>query len=147
MDNTAFNTEVTTIEFDLLPSNGATDGEAKDLRSQVDELPNFVQQYVAFIVVAGILYSVNLIFINPVTVCCHVGFCLKNTTQGRKKSKQIKNQRIKKYLDNSYASDQQSVGEIEIANNVDNKSMASVSSSVSKFSQQSTPSRQSVVQF
>ena len=104
------------------------------------ELPTYVNIYIIFIVVISCMYLINLIFFNPVSVFCHVGVCIKQKTKNRKKSKDLKNKRIQKYIDDAENQSQ----DPEVANNIDTMS---VGTTMSRASSPGTPSRQSVIQF
>ena len=56
--------------------------------------PPHMKLYTIFMAVCGFLYGVNLIVINPITCCYHLGSTLKKPISPKKKASQLKNQRI-----------------------------------------------------
>ena len=65
-----------------------------DAVEAVQKQPTYVAIYIVFFAIIGALYLFNLIFVNPVSVFCQVGTCIKQKTAVRKRSKDLKNKRI-----------------------------------------------------
>lgn len=82
------------------------------------------------------MYVFNLLFVNPVSVFCQVGTCIKQTTDSRKKSKEVKNERIKKYIESSEKVPDIEEGDEDLHSLPQNQSI-----------KMGSPSRQAVIQF
>ena len=105
----------------------------------ITDQPTYIATYITFFTLIGAFYIINLIFVNPVSVFCQVGTCIKRKTVHRKKSRELKNKRIQKYIDDAENQSQDPNG--------DNLDTMSVGTTLSKASSPGTPSRQSVLQF
>lgn len=74
-------------------------GNLKQLEGQLRSQPAHLNLYISFIVVSGVLYGVNLLLVNPITCWISLGLSLKKADSPKKKAKQLKHQRIQKYLE------------------------------------------------
>lgn len=94
-------------------------------REALEAQPPHMKLYTIFMAICGFLYGVNLIVINPVTCCCHLGSTLKKPISPKKKALQLKNQRIQRYLEATGQLQDQENNDIEVANNMNSRTHAS----------------------
>lgn len=109
-----------------------TVGKFTDAKNQ----PGFISGYISFFAVILALYLVNLFLINPFSVVFIVGNFIKDRIDKQKMSTELRQERIKKYIENSEH------GDAEIASNIDIVAVPRKAQSVT-----SSPSRQSVIQY
>ena len=79
---------VSLVNFDNTPAEPfSIPGSLEALKSQVKGQPAHLDLYISFIVVSGVLYGVNLLFINPITCWITLALSLKKPDSPKQKAK------------------------------------------------------------